>query len=262
MPNNLTTRLKKERMSAPLLGSLLGSRIISVRLTCLLSVDRWLPHLRELQGTFGMGSTTEASSFQVTENPWDMSRVSGGSSGGPAAAVSAQQFMVSLDNDTFGSVRQRASSCEALDVDRDFLLRMSYLEIYNEDINDLLAPEHRKFGESHRHIEETDMNLYSSRSYIICRMIIESRGRTEDEDINNSCDAVRVQVLNLVDLVGSKHAAKTSAEALKAKGGHVQYRDSKLTCILQPTLGGIAITAIICSINLAQIQADETKRSL
>ncbi|KAF0911415.1 hypothetical protein E2562_008293 [Oryza meyeriana var. granulata] len=204
--------------------------------------------------------------------------------------------------------------------DREFLLRMSYMEIYNEEINDLLVPEHRKlqihesiergiyvaglreeivtcpeqvlefmsFGESHRHIGETNMNVYSSRSHTIFRMVIESREKVDDNEAGESCDAVRVSVLNLVDLAGSERAAKTGAEGVRLKegshinkslmtlgtvikklsegiegqGGHVPYRDSKLTRILQPALGGNANTAIICNITLAQVHADETKSSL
>ncbi|KAK3020707.1 hypothetical protein RJ639_046570 [Escallonia herrerae] len=141
---------------------------------------------------------------------------------------------------------------------------MSYMEIYNEEINDLLAPEHRKL-QIHESIE-----------------IIESRDKTEDEDTNSSCDAVRVSILNLVDLAGSERAAKTGAEGVRLKegshinkslmtlgtvikklsegaesqGSHVPYRDSKLTRILQPALGGNANTAIICNITLAQILTD------
>uniref|UniRef100_A0ACD5XRW6 Uncharacterized protein n=1 Tax=Avena sativa TaxID=4498 RepID=A0ACD5XRW6_AVESA len=205
-------------------------------------------------------------------------------------------------------------------MDREFLVRMSYMEIYNEEINDLLVPEHRKlqihenyergiyvaglreeivtyaeqvldfvsFGESHRHIGETNMNVYSSRSHTIFRMVIESREKADETESGDSCDAVRVSVLNLVDLAGSERAAKTGAEGVRLKegshinkslmtlgtvikklsegvkgqGGHVPYRDSKLTRILQPALGGNANTAIICNITLAQVHADETKSSL
>ncbi|XP_056170359.1 kinesin-like protein KIN-7O isoform X2 [Syzygium oleosum] len=201
------------------------------------------------------------------------------------------------------------------EVDLEFSLRMSYMEIYNEEIHDLLAPEHRKlqihenpergiyvadlreekvkssdevlnlmqFGEAHRHNGKTNMNVCSSRSHTIFRMLIEIRDKT-----GKSSDAVRISVLNLVDLAGWERAAKTEVEGIRLKegchinkslmtlrtvikklsagaesqGGHVPFRDSKLTRILQPALGGNSNTAIICNITLAQSHADETKSSL
>ncbi|KAL0888998.1 hypothetical protein Bca101_012981 [Brassica carinata] len=184
--------------------------------------------------------------------------------------------------------------------DREFLIRVSYMEIYNEEINDLLAVENQRLqihehlergvfvdglteeivndaeqilnlldsGEVNRHFGETNMNVHSSRSHTIFRMVIESRGKG-----NNSTDPIRVSVLNLVDLAGSERIAKTGAggvrltegkyinkslmilgyvinklsESAKLRG-HIPYRDSKLTRILQPALGGNAKTCIICTI--------------
>ncbi|XXG48855.1 hypothetical protein AAC387_Pa02g3189 [Persea americana] len=204
-------------------------------------------------------------------------------------------------------------------IDREFLIRVSYMEIYNEEINDLFAPENHKlqiheslergvfvaglreeivdnaeqvlkiieFGEVNRHFGQTNMNIRSSRSHTIFRMVIESRVKDTSSGDNLNSDAVRVSVLNLVDLAGSERIAKTGAGGMRLKEGkhinkslmvlgnvinklsdggkqrgHIPYRDSKLTRILQPALGGNAKTSIICTVAPEEVHIEETKGTL
>ncbi|XP_045039707.2 centromere-associated protein E isoform X4 [Desmodus rotundus] len=199
--------------------------------------------------------------------------------------------------------------------DREFLLRVSYMEIYNETITDLLC-DTRKMkpliiredfnrnvyvsdlteevvytsemalkwitkGEKNRHYGITKMNQRSSRSHTIFRMILESREKGEPSNCEGS---VKVSHLNLVDLAGSERAAQTGAEGMRLKegcninrslfilgqvikklsdgqvGGFINYRDSKLTRILQNSLGGNAKTRIICTIT--PVSFDETLSTL
>ncbi|XP_075057044.1 centromere-associated protein E isoform X2 [Mixophyes fleayi] len=201
---------------------------------------------------------------------------------------------------------------------REFLLRVSYMEIYNETVTDLLcedgkkkpleiredinrnvyvaslteelvmAPEHVmkwiKKGEKNRHYGETKMNDHSSRSHTIFRMIVESRERNGPGNSENCDGAVMVSHLNLVDLAGSERASQTGAEGMRLKegcninrslfilgqvikklsdgqlGGFINYRDSKLTRILQNSLGGNTKTVIICTIT--SVSFDETLSTL
>ena len=213
------------------------------------------------------------------------------------------------------------------DAYRDYMVRVSYMEIYMERVRDLLDPakagEELKVrqdsggkgfyvecqevvvtnedqiyslleaGNELRTVAATDMNAQSSRSHAIFRLVIESTVKKGVEHVGSAEDnAFRQSYLNLVDLAGSERTKDTGAsgqtlkeagtinlslsclsniiralaEKSAAKGKkkkvHLPYRDSKLTQILQPSLGGSSRTAFICTVTLAAKFFEDTKSTL
>jgi len=212
--------------------------------------------------------------------------------------------------------------------ERIFLVRVSFIEIYNEEVRDLLVSgnsmETAKLkiredkvsgvfvnsnetiitsmdslmsalfaGEKNRTFAATAINERSSRSHTIFRITVESHlkhakkdGENDDgeDDLVWARGAVRVSTLNLVDLAGSESVRHTGAtgdsqkeggiinksllflslviESLGQKAIHVNFRDSKLTRILQPSLSGNARIAIICCVTPSELYLEETRSTL
>ncbi|WJX45262.1 hypothetical protein P8452_32156 [Trifolium repens] len=139
------------------------------------------------------------------------------------------------------------------------------------------------FCEDQRQVGETYLNERSSRSHQIIRLTIESSAR---EFLGKGNSTTLSASVNFVDLAGSERASQVSSAGVrlkegchinrslltlstvirklsnKGRQGHVNYRDSKLTRILQPCLGGNARTAIICTLSPARSHVEQTRNTL
>ncbi|KAI6215336.1 hypothetical protein M3Y94_00373800 [Aphelenchoides besseyi] len=210
---------------------------------------------------------------------------------------------------SFAHIFDHIAKCKQ---DKTFLVRVSYLEIYNEEIRDLLAKNQKhgleikerpdigvfvkdlipltvssadqmykimQFGNINRHTGATNMNEQSSRSHALFTVTIEC-----SEKINNH-QHLTLGKLHLVDLAGSERQTKTGAsgdrlkEASKinlslstlgnvisalvdSKATHIPYRNSKLTRLLQDSLGGNSKTVMVANIGPATYNYDETISTL
>ncbi|KAH7725450.1 Kinesin [Aphelenchoides avenae] len=197
---------------------------------------------------------------------------------------------------------------------QQYLVRASYLEIYQEEIRDLLDRKGEKrrlelkerpdtgvyvkdltsfvtksaeeivhvmtVGNMNRSVGRTNMNEHSSRSHAIFIITVECSEQGEDGE-----NHIRVGRLNLVDLAGSERQSKTGAEGerfkeatkinlslsalgnvisalVDGKSAHIPYRDSKLTRLLQDSLGGNSKTVMVANIGPASYNYDETLSTL
>jgi len=197
---------------------------------------------------------------------------------------------------------------------QQYLVRASYLEIYQEEIRDLLNTKDKdkrlelkerpdigvyvkdlnsfvtksvddimqvmKIGNENRSVGRTNMNEHSSRSHAIFMVTIECSEPGLDGE-----NHIRVGRLNLVDLAGSERQSKTGTqgerfkEATKinlslsalgnvisalvdGKSSHIPYRDSKLTRLLQDSLGGNSKTVMVANIGPASYNLEETLSTL
>ncbi|XP_043477785.1 kinesin-like protein KIF3A isoform X2 [Leptopilina heterotoma] len=199
------------------------------------------------------------------------------------------------------------------DENQKFLVRATYLEIYNEEVRDLLGKDQNTrlevkerpdigvfvkdlsgyvvnnaddldrimtLGNKNRVVGATAMNVSSSRSHAIFSITVESSQPGEDGEQH-----VKMGKLHLVDLAGSERQSKTKASGVRLReatkinlslstlgnvisalvdgqSSHVPYRNSKLTRLLQDSLGGNSKTLMCANISPADLNYDETISTL
>ena len=244
---------------------------------------------------------------------------------------------------TFAYLGQKIAAMEAETPGKRFVLRASYMELYNEQIKDLISPgstdlslrqkQHgsntdffveglsvvqcssiddlaavAREGHQNRHVAAHNLNQHSSRSHSIFSVYIECRQVEQGDDASQVLQWVRYGKLTFVDLAGSEnlrtsgifsnndgmggptdkqkasgaaHMKETAAinrslfalgavmsilsavnTGRKPKNTFIPYRNSKLTMILQDSLGGSALTMMLACVSPAASCAEESRRTL
>ncbi|KAG8051823.1 hypothetical protein GUJ93_ZPchr0001g33167 [Zizania palustris] len=167
--------------------------------------------------------------------------------------------------------------------ERDFIIKISAMEIYNEIVKDLLRPDSGPLRllddpekgtivdkleeeiaqdsqhlrhlisicEEQRQVGETALNDTSSRSHQIIRLTVESRLREVSGCVKSFVASLFTDLTTVIRKLSSDK-----------RGGHIPYRDSKLTRILQLSLGGNARTAIICTMSPALTHVEQSRNTL
>ncbi|CAG2190259.1 Kinesin-like protein KIF16B,Kinesin-like protein KIF17,Chromosome-associated kinesin KIF4,Kinesin-like protein KIN-12B,Chromosome-associated kinesin KIF4A,Kinesin-like protein KIF1A,Kinesin-II 95 kDa subunit,Kinesin-II 85 kDa subunit,Kinesin-like protein KIN-1,Kinesin-like protein CIN8,Kinesin-like protein unc-104,Kinesin-like protein KIF3A,Kinesin-like protein KIF13B,Kinesin-like protein KIF28P,Kinesin-like protein KIF1C,Chromosome-associated kinesin KIF4B,Kinesin-related protein 8,Kinesin-like protein KI len=171
------------------------------------------------------------------------------------------------------------------DANRRFEVTFSMLEIYNEQVRDLLSKDNPK-GTASRTVASTNMNATSSRAHTVVTITFDQIIKDSD----SGSETKKSSVMNLVDLAGSERADSTGAVGDRLKEGAninkslsalgnvisaladlsmgtkkkivVPYRDSVLTKLLQNALGGNSKTIMIAALSPADINYDETLSTL
>lgn len=172
---------------------------------------------------FAMGSTTETSFFQQTKNPWDLTKVPGGSSGGAAAAVAAEEAFLALGSDTGGSIRQPSSFCGVTGIKPTYGLVSRYGLIAYASSLDQIGPIGRNVTDCATLLEViAGMDPYDS-------TCMQAKAPSYQQALQDDVSGMRIGIPNAYLEDGLEEEIKeqilNAAEVFRKKGAKVEFFD-------------------------------------